>query len=1147
MKQIQARDVATDARYPPANRALVLLPLPTTYGYSTDGYFQTSVTDPLRHISSQTTDPATGLISTSQSIQGGPWTTYTYDRLGRLITKATEGTQPIQQRLSACRAGANCVLKRQFFQSGAPVRTEYVDRLGRVIATGTEGFDYLEVITGVYYNERGVKVAEYPPWRTSGDPGEWNGAALSPYPTWYSSIDALGRPRTKSVLRDANALFRSGSGDPTLVTNYQSSVVGIGLKTDIAVNKAAAEGGTLSMSRTYDRRGKLVETSEHVSTPTARDIRTSYFYDPAGDLTNIRDSAGNTITAAYDNLGRKTSVNDPDQGKWTFTWDGLSRLRTQTDARGILIAHQYDATGRLERRFMKAPSDAAPYLEANWRYDLNNKPGTLGALVGAVDGFRRDYSYDSLLRPWRVTYHVSGGSGWPARDFAVEYGYDHNYSRMKAMGYPSGELVGLDYDRRGNPIGEASLAADGTRSRTPYRHVTAMSERGQITGQTFGNGISETDQYDNSTGMPLKINAVGLADAPPAGCSETDPLIVRTVGYTYDQFLNVAAQAKQFLLRDPSGALEFGSCTPKVVTASESYGYDDLQRLLSSERTWQGINPNPSPSGDTYAYDDLGNITKKSDYGDLYKYGDQVRSTGLAGPHAVLSVSNGGVVKATFAYDSNGNLTKGDNRTITFDNMDRPVQVEMKINGYTTRFRYAPDGQRYLQSTASSTETRNEYYVDKMYERIEGASAPVERTYVGDAVMIVSAGPSRAVRYRHLDRLGSLDAVTNEKANEDPSDAHGYDAFGKPRARDWEPSSDQMQPSVRAYTTERGFTGHEHLDELYLIHMNGRIYDYRLGRFLNVDPIISNPVNSQSINPYSYIGNNPLSGVDPTGYCADPDDSECATPTGSHIRGLPSDSVPFLNISLLGGAAPKNYVEVRNGNEAQPMNVSVRPEAEQGGSSDAGQQSKEQAQERVDAEESRNPGEPKQKLVSVAIGRDRVLRGVHHDEDAAPTKSGPTHRQGQLSVGISLTAGASPGIWLGGYLGGGTSLGITSDGQTFLQFQADAMAGTGFFAGVGLNLGGGVSDEPIPNGVSTSVTSHSEVNAGWAAAAGVSADVAQGSISGAFTPNPKIGAGYGIMAGTGIGTITTITLPPPLVREGFIVTPLGRVWTGAEP
>lgn len=48
--------------------------------------------------------------------------------------------------------------------------------------------------------------------------------------------------------------------------------------------------------------------------------------------------------------------------------------------------------------------------------------------------------------------------------------------------------------------------------------------------------------------------------------------------------------------------------------------------------------------------------------------------------------------------------------------------------------------------------------------------------------------------------------------------------------------------------------------------MNGRGYDPRLGRFLSVDPFIQSPTNTQSINPYTYIFNNPLSGTDPTGY-----------------------------------------------------------------------------------------------------------------------------------------------------------------------------------------------------------------------------------------------------------------------------------------
>ena len=47
--------------------------------------------------------------------------------------------------------------------------------------------------------------------------------------------------------------------------------------------------------------------------------------------------------------------------------------------------------------------------------------------------------------------------------------------------------------------------------------------------------------------------------------------------------------------------------------------------------------------------------------------------------------------------------------------------------------------------------------------------------------------------------------------------------------------------------------------------MNGRAYDYNLGRFLLADPVMQSPSNSQSLNSYSYIMNNPLAGTDPLG------------------------------------------------------------------------------------------------------------------------------------------------------------------------------------------------------------------------------------------------------------------------------------------
>ncbi len=48
--------------------------------------------------------------------------------------------------------------------------------------------------------------------------------------------------------------------------------------------------------------------------------------------------------------------------------------------------------------------------------------------------------------------------------------------------------------------------------------------------------------------------------------------------------------------------------------------------------------------------------------------------------------------------------------------------------------------------------------------------------------------------------------------------------------------------------------------------MNGRIYDPTLGRFLQADPFIQAPKNSQNYNRYSYVLNNPMSYTDPSGY-----------------------------------------------------------------------------------------------------------------------------------------------------------------------------------------------------------------------------------------------------------------------------------------
>jgi RHS repeat-associated protein len=111
-----------------------------------------------------------------------------------------------------------------------------------------------------------------------------------------------------------------------------------------------------------------------------------------------------------------------------------------------------------------------------------------------------------------------------------------------------------------------------------------------------------------------------------------------------------------------------------------------------------------------------------------------------------------------------------------------------------------------------------------------------------------------------------------------------YDAWGKRRNAN---GTDDLSNALVSASTDHGYTGHEHLDDMGLIHMNGRVYDPRTGRFLQADPTIQSPGNLQSFNRYSYVMNNPFFYTDPSGYFS--------------LRGL-FETVASGGLSHLGGA-----------------------------------------------------------------------------------------------------------------------------------------------------------------------------------------------------------------------------------------------------
>ena len=271
---------------------------------------------------------------------------------------------------------------------------------------------------------------------------------------------------------------------------------------------------------------------------------------------------------------------------------------------------------------------------------------------------------------------------------------------------------------------------------------------------------------------------------------------------------------------------------------------------------------------DLYEYDSFGNIDYKHDVGD-YQYGNG------AGPHAVTSAGG-----HSYAYDANGNLSSDSaGRNLEYTVFDKPNRIEK--GSYVNEFWYGPGRARYLRLDSDGTDTQKTTYIGNV-EFIENNGTLTAKRHIAGQVVITehrNADDSVSFRENHYllkDQLGSVDLIVDKiitaSARTD-SQGMSFDPWGQRRS----PTSldnvylsysviDLFAPGGLNEVTTRGFTGHEMLDGTGFIHMNGRVFDPYLARFVSADPLIQAPSNTQSYNRYSYTFNNPMKYTDPSGY-----------------------------------------------------------------------------------------------------------------------------------------------------------------------------------------------------------------------------------------------------------------------------------------
>ena len=831
-------------------------PRTTTTSNFADARFPGTVTNALGHAETFVWDVALGL-PTRVADANGRELNLRHDAMGRELSRervwdgVTETTAyaacdascaPVWASAGACgtagTASADLAMKSTMSSPVSPTTVRYFDELGRGVRTAVQSFGSATVhrTADVLYDGRGLVACASAPYHTGGTRH-----------IEHRSYDVRGR---------LTSLARAGGG--TVAVSYAADAANHRVAATVEETVLDADGRALRGTRkrvlTYDVLGDLVKSVGNPDDTLARNrSEARYAYDGGGLLKSVTVENGTNDHAesfGYDAAGNRKSVTGPDFGTRTFGYTALGQPRTSTDGRGGTTTWMYDVLGRPTSR-----TDPGGGV-ARWRWDtaavgMPTRRSYDDATTSAVE-YGETYAYDAAARPTTVATTVRA-TATSTQTFTRTQAYDGD-GRPSRTTHASGLAVTHEYNARGY----LSKLKHGAAALVTVAEADAW---GNATRETYGNGVSTARTFDPATG--------------------------RTTGISTTRGMSVF-QAETYAWRS-DGLL--GGRTRGA--DREAFAYDALGRLQSAKTYLDG---SMSTAGRTlaYGYDALGNLTTKTSdvAGDADAETYTYDGNGVSPTRLVSAVLGGRAT--TFAYDADGQVVRqdaasGDDAFIEWDGRGGlPRRITVGASGTdpspTARdeFRYGPAGERHHRRTtwretadgASRTRTAEVYRVGAT-ERVVGdadAAHPwVEKTRVGPALAVRTSATSTdaAFEYVHADHLGSPAAVTNTAGAELLALAH--DPYGTRRKADWT----AQLPAAEARTlaagqdagrTRSGFTGHETLDRSGFVHMNGRLYDPRVGRFMSPDPVVSRPWSGQGWNPYSYVQNSPLSFTDPTGY-----------------------------------------------------------------------------------------------------------------------------------------------------------------------------------------------------------------------------------------------------------------------------------------
>lgn len=600
------------------------------------------------------------------------------------------------------------------------------------------------------------------------------------------------------------------------------------------------------VQRTYDKVGNLKEMidssgttlQEHDALNRVVRVTTAegtilYSYDPMGRRKQITYPNGQTAIYTYDLTGRLVEVQDWVGGTTYYEYDPAGNLKSVSRPNGTHSEYIYDEANQVTSIIHTASGDAL-IAAFSYTYDLVGNRDSVtewvasAAMAAQTALVHFNSGWNSVSLPLSPTLEVTAGdlcSQVVPQDHVDQVVRRHNDQwNAHVCGVPANDFsLGLE---QGYFI-RSSEVATWTVSGLPLSAATRV-----IAFQVGWNLVAPaSDAIDKAEVLCQAIGDLGGEAAEvvrwhndqwnshPCGVLANDFDLEQGQAY----FVRVTAVGEPLILPE-TGETD----NSPIIDGTITYEYDDLYRLVQVAY--------PDGEIENYAYDTMGNRKSLSDENGTINYAyddaDRLLSTG----------------PASFTWDNNGNMTSRTQGGATV-NYSYDAANHLQSAGNVS-FTYDGAGRR-LSKTAGGDTIR---YINDVALPLH--QVLVERTPGGDILYlygldrIARFAPDGKAAYYHGDALGSVRALSDESGELIAS--YAYDAFGAVRAASGSPGA-------------FGFTGEQVDSETGFTYLRERYYDPLLGRFTTRDRFPGRASDTQSLNRYVYVQNNPVNNVDPSG------------------------------------------------------------------------------------------------------------------------------------------------------------------------------------------------------------------------------------------------------------------------------------------